>query len=92
MIKLCTALAFIVLSSQAHATCGERDVLVRLLEERYQERSVESGLGTGGNLIELFASERGETWTLVTVDPRGIACVIAVGNDWQVIGIPGDEA
>jgi len=93
MIKFGIALFLAAVSSQAQAvTCEKRDVLVRLLEEQYQEFSVETGLANGNRLIELFASAQGETWTLVAIDPHGMACVIAVGNNWQTIGLPPDEA
>ena len=78
MIELITALTIA-------AFCAPHDKMLRLLEQRHNERVVEIGVVHGGSLLELLTSENGDTWTLLTVRPSGISCVVATGVHWEPV-------
>ncbi len=73
---------FAAMPSRAQGTCAPRTDLARLLSQRHDETPVALGLASNGNLMEVFASRLGETWTLVMSMPNGISCVIAAGESW----------
>ena len=68
--------------SRAQGTCGPRTDLARLLSQQHAEAPVALGLDSNGNLMEIFASKLGETWTLVMSMPNGISCIVTAGEGW----------
>ena len=56
--------------------------MAKLLNLHHDEAPVALGLASNGNLMEVFASGLGETWTLVMSMPNGISCVVAAGESW----------
>jgi hypothetical protein len=71
-------------SAQAHASCGPRNQLVKLLSDRYKEDPVGIGLAQPGQVLEIFASQTG-TWSMVMTMPDGQACLIAAGDNWEML-------
>ncbi len=63
--------------------CGVRDAMVTTLAERYGEVPVSLGLESGGRLIEMFASARTGTWTILATREDGTSCVMAVGDHFE---------
>ena len=53
------------------------------LSERYAEEPVSLGLQSNGHLLQVFASAEGNTWTIVSLAPDGMACVVAAGASWE---------
>lgn len=47
-----------------------------------------------GLLVLLFLSEKTRTWSVLRVDPNGLTCVMAAGDNWEALGpqIPGDPS
>ena len=47
---------------------------------------------SNGMMTQLFMSRRGETWTVIAVDPKN-QCVatIAAGTDWQGVTFKAPE-
>lgn len=70
--------------AQVRASCGPRSELVKLLADQYKENPVGIGLAQPGQVIEVFASQAG-TWTMVMTMPDGKACLIAAGNNWEMV-------
>ncbi len=68
--------------SRAQGSCAPRADLARVLSQQHSEAPVALGLASNGNLMEVFASELGGTWTLVMSMPNGISCVVAAGEGW----------
>ncbi len=66
----------------AQGACAPRADLARVLSQRHSEAPVALGLASNGNLMEVFASDLGETWTLVMSMPNGISCVVVAGEGW----------
>jgi hypothetical protein len=63
--------------------CAKLAELTAGLAEHYREKLVSAGLQANGQLLEIFASPDGSTWTALTTSPAGLACVVATGKSWQ---------
>lgn len=95
LVVVMAASAAIVFGSRpAHAqtSCDVRESLLAKLDTGYAEKPVAIGLASSGNVVELLISSDG-TWTILVTKPNGIACVAAVGEEWQDLEPPpGEEA
>ena len=71
-------------SASAQTSCGPREQLVKILADQYKEDPVGIGLAQPGQVLEVFASSAG-TWTMVMTMPDGKACMIAAGDNWEMV-------
>lgn len=76
------ALAAFAPTADAAQVCGPRDRIITELGERFSENRKSLGLAGGAAVIELYVSIKG-SWTLVSTDTKGVACLIAAGEAWQ---------
>lgn len=60
-----------------------RLVLMEQLEIRYAEVPVAMGLQSNGIMVEIFASRRENTWSIVITEPNGASCLISAGENWE---------
>ena len=60
-------------------SCGRAEAV----SERYKEAPVALGLASNGDLLEVFSSDNGSTWTIIVTSPNGTSCLVAAGQDWQ---------
>lgn len=76
------------------AACGSYDRLRELLARQFGEQPAATGVAEDGTVMQVFASARAATWTVVSVDAHGIACVVAAGRARQqeALGRIGDPA
>ena len=68
------------------ANCANRDMVVERLETRYSESFAAGGLQTASDkkvLVEVWASEKTGTFTVMLTTPEGLSCVVATGTDWH---------
>ncbi len=70
--------------------CGARRDLIDQLDKQYDEKRAVFGLTSKGRLIEVFVGPSG-SWTILTSDPTGIACVLDSGEGWRPVATPQDE-
>ncbi|MBJ6126109.1 hypothetical protein [Microvirga splendida] len=70
--------------ASAQSACGPREQLAKLLSDRYKEDPVGMGLSQPGQVLEVFASSNG-SWTMVMTMPDGKACMIAAGENWEMM-------
>ena len=70
--------------ASAQSSCGPREQLVKMLADQYKEDPVGMGLAQLGQVIEVFASANG-SWTMVMTMPDGKACLIAAGDNWEMV-------
>ena len=79
------ALLLIVWSSSTLAlpSCFPRDTWVKMLTKDYDETPVSHGINMDGNLMELFVSLDGATWTLLITNPAGVSCGLGAGKHWR---------
>ena len=74
--------------ADAQVICGRYESLTDLLERRYDEHAVASGLPNNGrSYLEIWASDTG-TWSVLVVAPKGPTCLIHSGEDFEFITPP----
>ena len=71
----------------AHATahCAARDTVVDRLQSKYSESLAAGGLQGNRNvttMVEVWASEKTGTFTVILTNAHGISCVVAAGTDF----------
>ncbi len=97
MKKLLTAVAMLVAlggPAVAQGTCGIYASMIVQLDMKYGETRWGAGMSGPQVVFELWASvESPYTWTLLKVYPSGQACIMAVGDNWQVDPpvVPGES-
>ncbi len=79
------AVAVFLVSSVAMAQvpCDQRDKIVEWLAVKYKEAPIATGVSSNGHLIEVLATQDGDTWTLIITSPDGNSCMIASGQGWR---------
>lgn len=63
-------------------TCAPLASVVERAKTEYGEVPVVRGLERGGLVMTILASPEG-SWTMLAVNPMGLACVVATGTAWQ---------
>lgn len=71
-------------------TCHDYKQLAAVLGKRYGEAPVSLGLQTNGHMLQVFTSPDNGTWTVLSVAPSGIGCIVAAGQHWQSKPAAGD--
>lgn len=98
-IKTVASLAFLMVANTctstapAHAQqqqCAEREVIVDVLFDKYNEVPVTMGLADSGHFVETFASAKTGTWTVVATYPDGVACLILSGQSFEMLGFQNE--
>ena len=92
MIRILLVLTLILIGGTAEAqlACGQRDAILKTLDEKYGEEKQNYGLAQPGFVFEFYGSEVTGTWSIIRTDVNGVACVMAVGDNWNGI-VPTDE-
>ena len=90
------ALGFMVVMAAAQGprlSCGPYKEMKKTLEEQFQEFEVGSGLTGEQSALALFATEQGETWTIISRGTDGSACVVSTGKYWSQrrLPVPGER-
>ncbi len=58
--------------------------MLEWLAANFREAPVALGVTGGGDLVEVMASQDGQTWTIVVTSARGRSCLLAAGEGWRV--------
>lgn len=88
MVKhiLMAGVVFSVLGGAAQAaSCAKRDKIVAQLSTKYSESLTAGGLQSSSTktmMIEVWASDKTGTFTVIMTSPQGVSCVLASGTDW----------
>ena len=83
------------MAQQAHG-CRDRAEMVEWLAQRFGEQPIGVGLAGPERLLELHVSPEG-SWTILITSPRGLSCMLAVGQSWMQLDTavevakPGEE-
>jgi hypothetical protein len=64
--------------------CGAFKALAAALKEHAGEEPVSEALGADGRMWVTFVAQGGVTWTLVSVDAAGKACMQMLGRGFSV--------
>jgi hypothetical protein len=63
--------------------CHDAGEIAKQLSAKYKEAPVAFGLQSNGNLLQIYASNQKNTWTVVSTSPTGTSCIVAAGKRWQ---------
>lgn len=67
------------------ANCAQRDKVVDRLETKYSEQLAAGGLQesqTATTVLEVWASPKTGTFTVILTNANGVSCIVAAGTDW----------
>ncbi len=85
-------LALLALSTPALSqpvACSTYIGLRDSLKNRFQETAIGGGItASAKTIIQVFASPSGKTFTVLSIQADGLACIIAAGRDWQPGTLP----
>jgi hypothetical protein len=75
--------------AQSGLQCGRWDAVAAELLSRHAEQVLFEGTpGPGGHRIVITAKPDGTTWTALSVNAEGLACVRGLGDAWTAGGRP----
>ncbi len=69
--------------ASAQSMCMAHVEMMKQLDVRFSESQVAIGLASNGQLVEVFSTGDGSTWTIVMTKPDGMSCVFATGEGWD---------
>jgi hypothetical protein len=80
----------VILVTQAQATpqCGPRDLVVAQLAARFGETRRAIGIAANSMVMETYASEESQSWTITVTSPEGETCLIASGQGFEAVADP----
>jgi len=88
---LTTAAAAETAPQAAQSPCKPWKEVAKYLGEHYSEHPVAVGLQSDGSLLQVYAAPNASTWTLVSMRPDGMACLISAGKDWEKLAKPNTD-
>jgi hypothetical protein len=65
--------------------CTEREKAVRHLSKKFSELQEAAGVTNSGEILEVFTSKDGRSWTMLMTMPNGKTCLVAAGEAWKEI-------
>jgi hypothetical protein len=68
--------------------CGPRAAVMAQLADRYGETRRSIGLAANNMVMELFASEVSQSWTITVTTTQGQTCLIASGQGYEAMVEP----
>jgi hypothetical protein len=71
--------------------CGERDQILKRLEQAHDETPRAIGLSGDGAVVEVLVSPDGG-WTMLVTYPKRPTCVVAAGAAWEMLQLTGQPA
>lgn len=71
--------------------CNNAAVVAKQLGSKYEEAPVAFGLQSNGNLLQVYASDKKDTWTVVSTTPNGLSCIVAAGKKWESLPYVSDD-
>lgn len=78
----------IVTQAQAAPQCGPRAEVVAQLAERFGEARRAMGLAANNMVMEVYASDASQSWTITVTAPDGQTCLIASGQGYEGMAEP----
>jgi glucose/arabinose dehydrogenase len=65
--------------------CGPRASVIAQLGERYGETRRSIGIAANNLVMEVFASDTSQSWTITVTTPQGQTCLVASGQGYEVM-------
>jgi hypothetical protein len=87
LARTLVGIALIACTPRAEAgetgACAARAEVVAKLAQRFGETLRSVGLQRADGLVEIYASEKTGTWTILVTRPDGMSCLLAAGELWE---------
>ena len=83
LILAAAAVSFLAFPAFAQSNCAPREMVVARLATGYGETRQGLGLGSGGQVVEIYASLDTGTWTITVTLPSGMTCLVASGEGYE---------
>lgn len=74
-------------AAAAQMVCGERKAIVAQLERKYGETRRSIGLQQGRGVVEVYASDKTGSWTILVTNTEGKSCLMAAGEAFEALTI-----
>jgi len=75
----------------ARMPCHDYQAIVETLGKRYGEAPASLGLQTNGHVLQVFTSAESGSWTILSVAPSGLGCIVAAGKNWHDQRVPSTD-
>lgn len=85
-VRVLLAAALFAGPAAAQAPCGPIANVAKMLLNQYGEKPVAMGLIDASRVMQLFVGPK-DTWTVLSVDVDGKACLLASGQFWSGIEV-----
>lgn len=72
-------------SAQQMRQCAKRPDVVDRLNSVFGESRRGVGIAANNAVMEVFASEKTGTWTIVVTNAKGISCLVASGEAYETV-------
>lgn len=72
-------------ATQAQNNCAPREILTERLTNRYSERLTGGGLQNSNTVLEVWASDKTGSFTVLVTQANGISFLVASGSNWNSI-------
>jgi hypothetical protein len=90
IVRVFAALALILVlliplapAARAQSACVTHAEMVEHLTQKYAEAQIAIAFTGNGQLIEVFTTGDGATWTIVITTPQGLSCILIAGETWD---------
>ena len=71
--------------ASAQTVCGKRNDIVTQLHKKYGEERQYIGVQQGRGVVETYANTETGSWTILVTDPRGMSCLMAAGEAFEIV-------
>lgn len=88
LFALSLGFAALILVTQAQAQaqqCGPRAAVIAQLADRFGETRRSMGIAANNMVMEVFASDASQSWTITVTTPQGQTCLVASGQGFEAI-------
>ncbi len=69
--------------AQLQAPCTLYSVILEVIRGNYQEKLLWRGFSEEGRIVEVWASDRNRTWSLIIRINKKIACLVEIGRKYE---------
>ncbi len=93
ILLMAAILILIPATALSQQVCNNRETMIKLLEEKYNEYPKGISTTSTGLLIERYESLNRKSWTIVVTHPQTkISCVMFNGEDWTELKLNWKES
>lgn len=75
----------------ADVICAPTNEMTERLITQFGESRIGTGVRDPEQVMEIWAADDGQSWTMVATYARGVSCIVAMGEYWQT-SLPADPA